>query len=150
MPTNVAHLRTGAAGEEAAVAFLRNLGWRIVERNWRPQGVNAGFELDIVAREDDSIVFVEVKTRRCGAAAGRAFAAGGIPVHAAFTRRKQERFLRAARLYLAQKRLWHLPCRFDYIGIELAENGRHLVEHQRHVIEAGNFVDSCHTSWQPW
>jgi len=50
----------GRAGEDAAVAYLRALGLEIVRRNLR----GPGGEIDIVAREGDTIVFVEVKTRR--------------------------------------------------------------------------------------
>ena len=54
-----AKARTGAEGEEAAAAHLRRLGWKILDRNWRSRHL----ELDIVAEERDTVVFVEVKTR---------------------------------------------------------------------------------------
>ncbi|GAB2808753.1 YraN family protein [Actinocorallia aurea] len=50
----------GRRGEEAAAVYLRRLGWRVLDRNWRcPEG-----ELDIVALEGRTHVFCEVKTRR--------------------------------------------------------------------------------------
>lgn len=50
----------GKAGEDAAVAYLEEKGYRILDRNWRKNRL----ELDIVATKDGVLVFVEVKTRR--------------------------------------------------------------------------------------
>ena len=55
-----AHLVLGRRGEEAAVRLLLAKGYTILARNWR---VRSG-ELDIVARDGRTLVFVEVKTRR--------------------------------------------------------------------------------------
>ncbi|MBR6624776.1 MAG: YraN family protein, partial [Mailhella sp.] len=57
-----AKARTGAEGEDAAAAHLCRLGWKILDRNWRSRHL----ELDIVAEERDTVVFVEVKTRAEG------------------------------------------------------------------------------------
>jgi uncharacterized protein (TIGR00252 family) len=54
------HLQTGIWGEELAVAFLREKGYTILERDWHTQHR----DIDIIAQQDDCIVFVEVKTRR--------------------------------------------------------------------------------------
>ncbi len=59
----------GAAGEDAASAYLKSIGYRIVTRNLR----GPGGEIDIVARDGETIVFVEVKartSRRFGSALG--------------------------------------------------------------------------------
>lgn len=59
----------GVAGEDAASAYLQSIGYRIVKRNLR----GPGGEIDIVARDGETIVFVEVKartTRRFGSALG--------------------------------------------------------------------------------
>ncbi len=53
------HLETGKLGEELAVAHLRQLGFEILETNWRYRRM----EVDIVAKEGEVLVFVEVKTR---------------------------------------------------------------------------------------
>ena len=54
------HLRRGALGEKLAVRFLRKQRYKILYRNFR--GLSGG-EIDIVCRDDDTLVFVEVKTR---------------------------------------------------------------------------------------
>lgn len=53
------HLKTGAAGEAAAVAYLRAAGYQILETNWR----HGRAELDIIAKKDERLIFAEVKTR---------------------------------------------------------------------------------------
>lgn len=53
------HLKTGAAGEELAVAYLQEKDYLILERNWRCKH----FEIDIIASHQNILVFVEVKTR---------------------------------------------------------------------------------------
>jgi len=53
------HNETGKEGEEMAAAFLRKIGYEIVETNWRFKKS----EIDIIVRKEDFLVFVEVKTR---------------------------------------------------------------------------------------
>lgn len=60
IPENHQHLHKGQFGESVAVQFLEQLGWKILERNWR----SGRSEIDIIARDQDqTLVFVEVKTR---------------------------------------------------------------------------------------
>lgn len=54
----------GRHGEDLAHRYLRQNGFIVVARNWRPP--QGGGEIDIVAREDETLVFVEVKSRRSG------------------------------------------------------------------------------------
>jgi putative endonuclease len=149
MNAKARYLLLGASGEEAAVRYLEKLGWRILDRNWRPKGARQGLELDIVAGDGKELVFVEVKTRsnRLGS---QADGNSGIPAYAAFTAQKQERLARAARCYLAAGKLWFRPCRFDLICIEQGPDGRMELEHHDNVIEIGHIVDSGDASWQPW
>ena len=136
------HLSVGRAGEDAAASFLLSLGWRVLDRNWRPRGTDRGLELDIVALEGNGLVFVEVKTRsRRG---------GGIPAYAAFTGQKRARIARAAGYYLSARDMWNIPCRFDLILVEGGAGGQLMLEHHKNVIELGHLVDSSHASWQPW
>lgn len=144
MNSKAGHLALGAAGEELAAAHLAKLGWRILERNWRPEGQKQGLELDIIARARTDLVFVEVKTRsfcRAGLA---------VPVYAAFSPQKAKRFVRAAGYYLTAKGLWACPCRFDLICVQQGPDGRMELEHHKNVIETGNFMDSGNPAWQPW
>lgn len=102
---------TGRAGEDAAVEALRAHGYRILARNVH---FRRG-ELDVVAEESGTIVFVEVKTRRS--------AAYGTPAEAV-TPRKQRALLRLAAVYLAQRSLSGRPCRFDVAEVWLGPRGR--------------------------
>ena len=96
----------GKKGEELAIARLRALKYKIVERNYKcPLG-----EIDIIAREKDTLVFVEVKTR-----ATRDF---GGPA-AAVNERKQRQLSKVALAYLNQKKLQNVPARFDVVAVEL-------------------------------
>ena len=94
----------GAEAEAMAAAFLERKGLRIVERNYR---CRLG-EIDLVAREGDTTVFVEVRQR-----ASRAF--GGAA--ASITATKRAKLVRAARHYLSKLRSTP-ACRFDALLIE--------------------------------
>ena len=103
-------------GEGIAAAWLRLKGYRIEARNWRcPQG-----ELDLVARDGDTLVFVEVKTR--------ASASAGRPEEAV-DRRKQARLVRLSQAYLARLGGEPPPCRFDVVAVD----GSALVPRVRHL-----------------
>jgi putative endonuclease len=102
-----ADLRRGTArrGEALAVLFLRLKGYRIEARNWRcPLG-----ELDIVAWDSDTLVFVEVKARSGTSA--------GTPEEAVDARKKA-RLVQLAEAYLARRHGPTPPCRFDVIAAE--------------------------------
>ncbi|HSR13301.1 MAG TPA: YraN family protein [Thermodesulfobacteriota bacterium] len=99
-------LSLGEEGEQLALNRLENLKYKILERNFKcPLG-----EIDIIARDRNTLVFVEVKTR-----ATRDF---GGPA-AAVNPRKQRQLSRVALVYLSQKKLHHVPARFDVVSIEL-------------------------------
>lgn len=101
----------GRIGEEAAVRLLRRRGYRIRERNVRcPMG-----ELDLVAEDGGTLVFLEVKTRST-------FDYGG-PFEA-ISPAKQRRLIRLAAYYLASRRLGDRPCRFDAVAAVVAPGGR--------------------------
>lgn len=101
---------TGAKAERLAAAFLEARGLAIVERNYRRR---CG-ELDLIARDGSTLVFVEVRLRR-----GQAF--GGAA--ASITATKRARLLRAAGLYLAG--LSREPCcRFDALLLDSLDANR--------------------------
>ena len=97
------HNELGKKGEELAVQFLTEKGYEILERNWR----NNHKEIDIIAKDGEELVIVEVKTRRNGDY--------GEP-DAAVTHQKQTRLIYAANAYIFTN---HLNCntRFDIISI---------------------------------
>lgn len=104
--------RLGAWGESVAATYLEAHGYRIVQRNWRcRQG-----ELDIVAQTGETLVFVEVKTRRG--------LAQGTPEEAV-TPRKAERLLTLAQAYLLEYDL-DVAWRIDVMAIELDNQGKLL------------------------
>lgn len=106
----------GAAGEEAAARFLAAKGYLILTRGYRKRGG----EIDLIARDGQYLVFVEVKSRR-GASFGR-------PAEAV-TPYKQKRILRMAALYLQQTGQWEKPCRFDVMEITLADDAAFRINH---------------------
>lgn len=103
-------LPLGRRGERAAEKYLRRIGYRIVARNYRA----AGAEIDIVAMDGETIVFVEVKTRQ-------SFAAGAP--EEAVDERKQTRMRRAAEAFVRRYRADDYDMRFDVVAID-ASGGR--------------------------
>ena len=158
MADKTAHLALGLAGEDRAARHLADKGWRILARNWRPSGAERGLELDIVALHGDSLVFVEVKTRRVAGAGpenGRGAGAGRapllrVPAYAALTPAKRGKLARAAGHYLTAHALWHKPCRFDLVCVEQFPDGRLTLEHHSNVIELRPVVGGGNAAWQPW
>jgi putative endonuclease len=100
----------GAGGEDLACDALKARGYAILARRFRTR---TG-ELDIVARDGNTLVFVEVKARRSVRA--------GLPAEAV-TWRKRRTLHRVALEFLARSRLHHLPCRFDVVSVRLGPRG---------------------------
>lgn len=95
----------GSRYEEKAAAFLQHMGFQILEKNYRDRYG----EIDIIAREKEYLVFVEVKYR--------SGLHSGYPEEAV-NGRKQARIRHAAQYYLYRKRLGEdVPCRFDVVSI---------------------------------
>jgi putative endonuclease len=95
----------GLRGEAVAAEVLTRRGYRIVERNCRSRWG----ELDVVAYDGETLVFVEVKARRDARFGDLAYAVD---------RRKQARLIRLAERYLVRRRLGEPPCRFDVVLID--------------------------------
>lgn len=108
---------TGRRGEEVAAGFLARLGYRLVARNFR---CRAG-EIDLVALDGDTIVFVEVRSRT---GVGR-----GTPLESV-DGRKQMRVGRVARHFLTLRRWHERPARFDVVGVRF-DREPPAVEHVR-------------------
>ena len=111
----------GERGEDAAVHFLKKQGLIIVERNVRSR---LG-EIDLVARDGQTLVFVEVKCLR---------EPDGDPPQTAVTLDKRRRLGRLALGYLKLKRLGEVSCRFDVVAVTL--DARNRVTDIRHLKHA--------------
>ena len=122
---HVDHRRAlGIRGKEIAATHLRTAGMLILDRNWRPHSSEVVGEVDLIARDGDALVIVEVKTRRS--------LAFGAPVEAV-TRRKI-RQLRSLALALLDGRSIHAPAlRFDLVAVTIPPAGQPVVEHLRAV-----------------
>lgn len=114
----VSNQELGARGEAFAALYLVENGFEIVDRNWRSR---AG-ELDIVAREGNTLAFVEVKTR-----SGVGF---GTPAEAV-TATKQLRIRKLAMEWLAVRGGHWVPVRFDVVAILLTRDGDPVITHIR-------------------
>lgn len=116
--------RPGQSGEDRACTHLRRLGFRILERNYR---CRVG-EIDVVAREEGTLVFVEVRERG-DASRGRAVET--------VTRAKRRRVARAAELWAAAHGATEEEVRFDVVAIDHEPGtGRALVRHERGAFDA--------------
>lgn len=96
------HNELGKKGEDAAVNFLQQKGYKIIERNWQYQK----YEIDIIAQNAEFIVFIEVKTRSSNR--------WGNPEEAV-SQAKIKRIVEAADFYLRDKDI-SFPARFDIIA----------------------------------
>ncbi len=112
----------GERGEAIAAAYLRGLRFTIVDRNFR---CKAG-EVDIIARDGKTFVFVEVKTRR-------SLSFG--PPQGSVTLFKQRQISKAALAWLAKNRLHEANARFDVIAILLREHAVPEIEHITNAFE---------------
>ena len=112
-------MRPGQSGEDLACRHLQAHGYVILTRNFR---CRSG-EVDVVARQGATTVFVEVKERH-GASHGEG--------HEGVTFGKRRRLTRAARLYAAARGLMESPLRFDVVSIDWREGRPHI----RHDVDA--------------
>jgi putative endonuclease len=95
---------TGKEGEDLASAYLVRRGYRIVERNFKC----VYGEIDLIAWEGKTLVFVEVKSRSSAKFGGP---------EGAVNLRKQMKISRVAADFLTTKKCWDSPCRFDVVSI---------------------------------
>ena len=100
-------MNRGAAAEALAASYLATRGLTIVQRNYRCRGG----EIDLIARDREVLVFVEVRLRR-----NRAFGTAAESITAA----KRRRLRLAARHYLARLGR-EPPCRFDAVLLDALE-----------------------------
>ena len=110
----------GKQGEQIAAAYLRQRGYTLIAQNWRaPQG-----EFDLIMRQGEVLVFVEVKTRKAG-------------LESAFesiTARKRTILERSAYHYLTENQL-DSDWRIDVIAVAIPSNGQPIVEHIQDALD---------------
>jgi putative endonuclease len=116
----------GLRGERLAARALKRRGYRILERRWR---CRLG-EIDLVARDGDTLVVVEVKTR-----SRRDYGPAADAVDA----RKRRKLEQLARMYLTARRLRDVNVRFDVVGVDLAPGGAPRVQVLRDAFQARKF-----------
>lgn len=112
------HNELGKRGEEIARRFLEDKGFVILETNWRHEKD----EIDIIARDGDELVIVEVKTRSSNYFGEPEDAVG---------EQKEEFLIRATDAYLFEKDL-NMDVRYDIISIILDKKGQKI----RHIVDA--------------
>jgi putative endonuclease len=114
----------GKTGETIASNFLEKNGYTIVTRNYRRKFG----EIDIIARDRDYLVFIEVKTRTG--------TSHGHPLEA-ITFKKQRQISKVAQCYLAENDLYDVAARFDVVSVILSQND------QIHIEIIPNAFDVC-------
>lgn len=113
--------KLGNTGENIAVNFLENHGYKILEKNFRIRAA----EIDIIAEKDNTIIFVEVKTR--------SNIRKGTPAEAV-NLRKQKKIIEAASVFLQDEKYFDKACRFDVIEI-ISEGKFFKVNHIENAFE---------------
>jgi putative endonuclease len=122
-PRDQRRVGLGRGGESLAAAWLEARGMRVIARNWRcPYG-----EADLITEVEDTLVFVEVKTRR-----GERH---GIPEEA-ITPAKQRHLIAVAQAFLAEHGREEQPYRIDVLAIQLSPHGT-LIEIRHHPNAVG-------------
>ena len=108
----------GKKGEDIACMYLEGQGLEVIERNWQCQSGEA----DIIAREEDVLAFIEVKTRQSEAA--------GFPEDAVDLR-KRRKYEKIATDYLFSHDLDSTRIRFDVMALLLSSDGKAFLRHHR-------------------
>jgi putative endonuclease len=116
------NLCLGKIGEDLAVGLLKKNGYRILERNYK---IKLG-EIDIIAEDKGTLVFVEVKTRqsdRCG-----------LPLESV-VKHKQRQITKVALAFLKEKKFLDKFARFDVVSVLYSSCGGHKLELIKNAFE---------------
>lgn len=116
---------SGTEGEKVAARYLEKNGYKILEKNYRV----AGSEVDIIAQKDETLCFVEVKTRGSDDY--------GLPEEFV-DERKRRKIIRAAKIYSSQKMYEDFYVRFDIISVLPEGEGLDFdikINHIQHAFE---------------
>ena len=115
-------IKLGKEGEETAIKFLQRRGYRILTRNFK----NKLGEIDIVAKEAETICFIEVKTRTSDVF--------GTPLDA-ISKLKQHKLSQVAISYLKANNLMNEEARFDIVSITKDSRGNDNIEVLKNAFE---------------
>lgn len=120
-------LNTGQLGEKIAAQYLKNKGYKILEKNFKnPLGRRLG-EIDIIAKKDKELVFVEVKTQK-------ASRFESVPPEEKITPHKLYKLNKAGQFYIKSKRLWNTNYRFDAVVVWLSDDHKNAkVKHLENI-----------------
>ena len=113
---NLHNKRLGRLGEDVAARYLVSRGYEIIARNWTCQ---AG-EADIIARDDDILVFAEVKTRSS--------TEKGFPSEAVDSK-KRGKYLKIAELFISRYDVGDVQVRFDVMSLVVTDNAHATIRH---------------------
>ena len=114
--------KIGAMGEENAQSYLIGCGYRILDSN-----VHTLYgEIDIIALHDETLVFVEVKTRRTGT--------HGHPLDT-ITVRKKRAMVKSALVYIKKRKFFNMNYRFDVVAIQTHSERKPVIEIIQNAIE---------------
>lgn len=119
---NTTAVSIGNIGEEAAVQAIKKRGYKIIARNYRTK---MG-EIDIIAKDGEYTVFVEVRLRKSNAF--------GSPADT-IDRRKQQKIIKAAQMYAVKNDIYDTPMRFDAVLINADTDGKKLVNTEIEIIK---------------
>lgn len=111
----------GKSGEQLAREYLRKKGYKILEHNYRTRYG----EIDIIAQQDSSIVFIEVRTKRTPKFG---------PPQLSITKFKRNQITKSALAYIKENAISDQSCRFDVVAITFESSGT-KIDHIENAFE---------------
>lgn len=117
----------GNLGEDIAEKYLKKQGYKIIERNFRYKGCG---EIDIIAKKEENISFIEVKTRITKSRRSPYTPEDNI------TYFKQKQLIKLSKIYLANKKLIDIPWQIDVIAVEIPQYCGTQKSKLRHIEQA--------------
>lgn len=117
------HNETGRQGESIASKYLYDLGYIILEQNWRHRQA----EIDIIARDQDVLVFVEVKTK--------SYVAFGDPAESVNSRKERLLIDAATEYCIKVEHEWEI--RFDIVSVVMTKEGNVTLDHYKDAFFPG-------------